>query len=150
MTITALPTPPNRGQDAATFSATADTFLGALPTFVTEVNATATTVGSNATTASTAATTATTQAGIATTQAGLAAASAATAAAVAGAALWVSGTSYTAGQCVYSPINYLTYRRTTNGAGTTDPSADTTNWSCLTPPVSPGLKITLANTFGGF
>lgn len=63
------------------------------------------------------------------TQASLAAASA-IAAASAGPA-WVSGTIYTLGQCVYSPVNYQIYRRTTAGAGTTDPSADNTNWALV-------------------
>lgn len=53
-------------------------------------------------------------------------------------AVWVSGTSYTIGQVRYSPINFGNYRRKTNGAGTTDPSLDTTNWAStlsLTSPV---------------
>ena len=40
MTITALPTPPLRGQSPTTFSNDADTFLNALPTMVTQINAT--------------------------------------------------------------------------------------------------------------
>jgi len=39
-------------------------------------------------------------------------------------AVWVSGTTYTAGNVRYSPIDFLDYRRKTNGAGTTDPSLD--------------------------
>lgn len=58
-----------------------------------------------------------------------AAASATAAANVAGAGKWVSGTSYTEGQTVFSPITYSTYRRKVAGAGTTDPSLDTTNWA---------------------
>lgn len=42
---------------------------------------------------------------------------------------WVTGTSYTRGQKRWSPIDYKTYRRKTNGAGSTDPSADSTNWA---------------------
>lgn len=45
---------------------------------------------------------------------------------------WVSGTNYAAGNQVYSPTNFQTYRRKTNGAGTTDPIADATNWQQLT------------------
>lgn len=66
---------------------------------------------------------------LATTQAQLAADAANAAAATAGATQWVSGTTYTAGVCVWSPINLQVYRRKTTGAGTTDPSADGTNWS---------------------
>ena len=62
--------------------------------------------------------------------AAVAAASAATgAAATAGAVAWVSGTTYGIGDARYSPINSKTYRRRTAGAGTTDPSADPTNWA---------------------
>ncbi|MXS81582.1 hypothetical protein [Nitrosomonas oligotropha] len=46
--------------------------------------------------------------------------------------VWVSGTSYTAGVVRYSPIDFLNYRRKTNGAGTTDPSQDPTNWELQT------------------
>lgn len=53
------------------------------------------------------------------------------AAAATGAALWVSGTTYAIGALVWSPINARVYRRLTAGAGTTDPSVDTTNWLVL-------------------
>ena len=43
--------------------------------------------------------------------------------------VWVSGASYVIGNCVFSPINAQTYRRTINGSGTTDPSADSSNWT---------------------
>lgn len=45
--------------------------------------------------------------------------------------VWVSGTTYAVGDVRYSPIDFLNYRRKTAGAGTTDPSADTTNWVLL-------------------
>jgi hypothetical protein len=51
------------------------------------------------------------------------------AAASVSAALWVSGTSYSIGDVRRSPITYFAYRRLTAGAGTTDPSADPTNWA---------------------
>lgn len=57
---------------------------------------------------------------------------------------WVSGTTYTAGQVRYSPIDFLMYRRKTNGAGTTDPSLDTTNWALQTKTV-PGGSDTSSN-----
>jgi hypothetical protein len=41
---------------------------------------------------------------------------------------WVSGTTYAINDFRRSPINFQTYRRLTVGAGTVDPSADTTNW----------------------
>lgn len=110
MSITALPTPPSR-TSPATFSANADAFLGALPTFVSEANALGAEIDANAQTAA----------------AGAAAAEAAIAAT--NSVVWVSGTTYSIGDVRWSPTDYATYRRITAGAGTTDPSADTTNWT---------------------
>lgn len=46
-----------------------------------------------------------------------------------GATVWVSGRTYTIGNVVLSPAdNYQQYVRITNGAGTTDPASDTTNY----------------------
>lgn len=41
---------------------------------------------------------------------------------------WVSGTTYQEGTVVWSPTDYQYFMRKTTGAGTTDPSSDTTNW----------------------
>lgn len=41
---------------------------------------------------------------------------------------WVSGTTYSRGRVVRSPADNQTYVRIVDGAGTTDPSSDTTNW----------------------
>lgn len=41
---------------------------------------------------------------------------------------WISGTTYAIGDVTWSPTDFQAYRRKTAGAGTTDPSADTTNW----------------------
>lgn len=41
---------------------------------------------------------------------------------------WVSGTTYAATKVVASPSDFQYYMRKTAGAGTTDPSLDTTNW----------------------
>jgi len=46
--------------------------------------------------------------------------------------LWVSGTSYAIGDLRTSPATGFLYRRLTAGAGTTDPSADGTNWALRT------------------
>lgn len=138
-TISALPTPPSR-DDPTNFRARADAFLAALPTFGTEANTVASEVNANATTASTGATTAT-------TKAAEAAASAASAAASTGVSIWVSGTTYAIGDQRFSPITFLTYRRTTAGAGTTDPSADSANWVAVIPPAV-GSTLYLAALFG--
>lgn len=42
--------------------------------------------------------------------------------------LWVSGTAYAAGKVVWSPTDYQYFMRKSAGAGSTDPSSDTTNW----------------------
>ena len=129
-TITALPTPPSTASPS-TFDARADAFLGALPTFQTQTDALAANVFANATDAATNATTATTQASAAAVSAGAANTSALAAAASASAAMWISGTTYALGDAVWSPANRVIYRRIVAGAGTTDPSADATNWAML-------------------
>lgn len=58
-----------------------------------------------------------------------AAISAVAAASAANAVAWVSGTTYAAGDVRFSPIDFQSYRRLVTGAGTTDPSLDTTNWT---------------------
>jgi len=106
MAITPLPTPPSR-DDPTNFATRADAFLGALPDFATEANALAVDVNEDA---------------------GIASAAADAAAQTLDAPQWVSGTTYAQGVAVWSPITYVTYRRKIAGAGTTDPSADPTNW----------------------
>jgi len=60
---------------------------------------------------------------------------------------WVSGTTYSKGVCVFSPITFQTFRRKAAGAGTTDPSADTTNWQSVSQAVlESGVNI---KTVGG-
>jgi len=123
MAITALPPPPDRASPS-TFAAKGDALLSALPTFVTEANALQADVNAKQVSAAT-------QVTLATTQANNAAASATAAAASSTATIWVSGTTYAIGNVRFSPINFQNYRRKTAGAGTTDPSLDTTNWSIL-------------------
>ena len=50
-------------------------------------------------------------------------------------ALWVSGSQYNVGNIVLSQIDWQQYIRITAGAGTTDPSADTTNYRPAAPRV---------------
>lgn len=139
MAITPLPTPPSR-DDPTNFSARGDAFLGALPAFANEANALAVDVNADAASADADATTAT-------TKAQEAAASAAAAVAVSGAVKWVSGTTYAEGVVVWSPITYVSYRRKTAGAGTLDPSVDSTNWAVLF--FSTGKAIAMSIVFGG-
>jgi hypothetical protein len=121
MAITPLPTPPSRS-DPANFADRGDAFLGSLPTFTTEANALATAVNQNEINAELAETNAETAQAAAEAAASAAAASA-------NVTKWVSGTTYAEGVVVWSPITYLSYRRKTAGGGTTDPSADSTNWA---------------------
>jgi len=122
MALTPIPTFPPIG--SGTFNADAYAWAVFMAgTHQTELDALVVAVDADAATASGAAATATTKA----TEASNSAAAAAAAAASAGAVLWVSGTTYTLGYLVYSPFNYQVYRRIA-GAGTTDPSADATNW----------------------
>lgn len=123
MAITPLPTPPSR-DDPANFSTRADAFLAALPDFATEANALAVDVNADAVAAAA-------DAAAAEVAAAEAEAAANAAASASGAVKWVSGTTYAEGVVVWSPINFLSYRRKTAGGGTTDPSADSTNWAKL-------------------
>jgi len=147
-TITALPTPPTRS-DPTNFSARADAFMAALPQFVTdtntvasEVNATATAAANSATQAASSVVQANSAVAQASNYATAAANSAAAAGVASGASIWVSGTTYSAGDCRWSPITFATYRRKTAGSGTTDPSLDPTNWAILSSPaVLPAIII---------
>ena len=116
MPITNLPTPPTRS-DPVNFNSRADAFLAALPAFATEANALQTDINAKQTAAA--------------TSAANALASENAAAANSGATIWVSGTTYAIGNVRFSPVNFLSYRRKTAGAGTTDPSADNTNWQLI-------------------
>lgn len=133
-TITPIPTPVPSRSDPANFSVRGDAFLGALPTLATEINIVAGEINTAAASAASSAASAGTSATTAYNQAQAAATSAASAAAAGGASLWVSGTSYVLGNVVWSPLTYLSYRRKSNGAGTTDPSLDTTNWALIGAP----------------
>jgi len=138
MTIPTLSPTPVRG-DPDTFSTAVETFLSGLDPWAVAVQAVGDAADADATAAAASAVDAAAevvlaaaQVALATTQATNAANSAtasANSALVAGAVAWVSGTTYAIGDTRYSPINFQTYRRTTSGAGTTDPSLDSTNWT---------------------
>lgn len=150
--IDQLPLPVPSRTDPANFSVRADNFLGELPDFATQMNALATelnALGIQVEASKTAALTAETNAQA---SAFAASGSANNAASSSGAALWVSGTTYSLGALVYSPITGRTYRRKVAGAGTTDPSADATNWipivleiSTQYPTIRPSLNLDFVN-----
>lgn len=137
-TITTLPAAPARTDAPATFISKADAFLAAIVTMQGELN---TSIGQMNTDIAGVNTDATNAA----TSATNAAASAAAAESASSATLWVSGTSYSAGDVVYSPIDYLSYRANTATSGTTDPSlsADWVGLSVLLNMISPTLTGTV-------
>jgi hypothetical protein len=120
MAITALPPAPDRNVPS-TFPDLADAWAAALGTFTTEANALQADVNAKQLLAA-----ASQLAALASQTA--AAASEAAAINATAAPLWVSGTTYAIGNIAWSPANGLIYRRRTSGAGTTDPSLDSTNW----------------------
>lgn len=128
--ITTLPSPPSR-QDPTNFADEADAFLGALPDFGDEANALASYVDGVAATVDTDAAAAAASASAASTSASSAAAAQTAAEAAANATLWVSGTTYSAGDVVYSPSTYFTYRATSGLTSTVDPATDTANWTLI-------------------
>lgn len=134
----AAPDPDNR----STFDTLAYPWANAQETLRTELGSLATNVYNNAVEAVGGASTATTKAAEAT-------AAAAAAAANANAQQWVSGTTYAVGDVRWSPLNYLAYRRKTAGAGTTDPSADATNWEPLIVSTSINRSARTSNTVLG-
>lgn len=126
--IAAAPDAPTRSSPS-TFAARADAWLTWLVSFVAECAAVATNVYNNAVDAYNNAVAGAASAAAALVSQGAAAASAQAAATSAGAAIWVSGTTYAIGDARWSPSTRYVYRRITAGAGTTDPSADATNWA---------------------
>lgn len=60
--------------------------------------------------------------------------------------VWVSGTTYTAGQVRWSPVDFGSYRRKTNGGGTIDPSNDPTNWAATNKSSSGGAELPVSAT----
>ena len=125
--VDAFPTPaPQRG-DRATFALRFDAVITWFATQIINVMQACTTAYNNAVAAATSA------------DAAAAAADAATNAA--NAAQWVSGTTYAKGAVVWSPSDLQTYRRAVAGAGTADPSSDSTNWQIISRSAFPYMKV---------
>lgn len=130
MTITALPTPPNR-QDPSTFEERADAFLGALPQFGEEANTLAASLNPIEANSAASAAAAKVSENKSKTSELNSLVNAQNAAASNNAPKWVPGTTYTAGWIAWSPVNGRIYKRLITGAGTIDPSDDATNWVLL-------------------
>lgn len=128
MTIDALPTPPQPADGVVDFNNKMFAFLAAMVTFVTQTNAAASAVDSDAVAAAASEAASAASAASALASQLASAASASASAASAGATAWVSGATYAIGDRRWSLVNQRVYARLTVGAGTTDPSADATNW----------------------
>lgn len=135
MPIDALPTAPSPTDDRATFSINSFAHVSALHLWTDQANALQTDVNAKQIAAAASAT-ASDVSRVASE------AAAAQSAFAAGVTKWISGTTYAQGVQVWSPANYVTYRRIVAGAGTTDPSADVTNWTPI------WASITLARDLG--
>jgi hypothetical protein len=131
--IDPLPPPPDPSDSRSVFNSKAFAFWGAMPAFQTQANSLRGDVNTWRTEAATSASTATTQAAEAAASELASASNAAAAAAAMGAIDWVSGTTYAIGDKRRSPADGRVYERRTEGAGTTDPSADSTNWAPFGP-----------------
>lgn len=118
-------TAPNRSTatDPAVYSAVADTWAASLGAWNTYLTSLGTNVKFNADSAFDSATEA--EADAVTASAAADAAEAASSAAE-----WVSGQAYVAGNVVWSPITFLSYRANTSTSGTTDPS-QSSDWQPL-------------------
>lgn len=143
MTITTLLSGlPARSMTQTVFDAATAQLMLDLPTWGAEVNAMGANVDAKNTLVIANAAAAAASEAAAATSAAIANGHATAAAAGAGTALWVSGTTYVAVSDVrVSPADFRSYRRKTNGAGTTDPSADPTNWQLISYGTLPMLKV---------
>lgn len=132
MPLTPFPPAPSRA-DPLSFADKGDAWLAHFEApFIAEFNAAQAEINSKEAASATNAATATQAASTSTEQANLANAFAQAAAVSANVTMWSSATSYTAGQTVFSPIDFHTYRRTTNGSGGADPSVNRDDWEKLT------------------
>jgi hypothetical protein len=119
-------------QDA--FDSALDLFMQQFPSCIDQMNTAGAQTDANRAAAEAAAVTATAQANAAV--------------AAAGAIAWVSGTTYAIGVRRYSLADLRTYQRLTNGAGTTDPASDPTNWRIVPPGAYPYMKVSDRKTSG--
>lgn len=126
-TVPLYTTVPNRSTSPSTFAADMDTRLSEDNPRITAANAQATEVNNSASAAE------------------AAALAAAISAATVGIVAWVSGTTYAINDTRISPADWQVYRRKTDGAGTTDPSADTTNWTPIIRITQPKIALPANN-----
>lgn len=119
---------PNRSQTNEAFAESADKAWPQLNRFADQANALGDDVNAKQAAAATSAGSAATSAAAAAASEINATAAANAAATLSGATKWVAG-NYTDGKAVWSPLNYLTYRKKGDGASATDPALDVNNWA---------------------
>ena len=153
LSISQIPIPVPSSTDPANFSARGDAVFGAFPDFITETNAVASEAAANRDSAEASKIAAANSETNAATYAANATTSANNASSSSVASLWVSGTTYAINDKRVSPITGQVYRRKTAGAGTTDPSLDSTNWYAVLldadtqyPSIKPTLNLDFANS----
>lgn len=153
LSIDQIPIPVPSSTDPANFSARGDAVFGAFPDFITETNAVASEAAANRDSAEASKIAAANSETNAATYAANATTSANNASSSSVASLWVSGTTYAINDKRVSPITGQVYRRKTDGAGTTDPSSDSTNWYAVLldadtqyPTIKPTLNLDFANS----
>lgn len=134
---TPAPTPHPVRNDRTTFSDRVDAFNTWFISAIGQVAAMVANAYNNALEAYSNAGAAAEQAGIATSKANEAQAHATAAAAASNAPQWVTGTIYAEGVVVWSPSNYLPYRRKApGGVSNTDPVDDASGWESQTKSVA--------------
>lgn len=153
LSIDQIPIPVPSSTDPVNFSARGDAVFGAFPNFITQTNAVASEAAVNRDSAEASKTAAANSETNAATYAANATTSANNASSSSTAPLWVSGTTYAINDKRVSPITGQVYRRKTAGAGTTDPSLDSTNWYAVLldadtqyPSIKPTLNLDFANS----
>jgi hypothetical protein len=153
LSINQIPIPVPSSTDPANFSARGDAVFGAFPNFITQTNAVASEAAANRDSAEASKVAAAISETNAATYAANATTSANNASSSSTAPLWVSGTTYAVNDKRVSPVTGQVYRRKVAGAGTTDPSLDSTNWYAVLldadtqyPSIKPTLNLDFANS----
>jgi hypothetical protein len=141
--VSALPTAPQTTDGSVLFASRSDAFVAALATFRTQLVALGSNIYDNCVDAFNSATAAASSAVAALASQTAAATSAVTAASAGGATVWAAGT-FSAGATRYSPIDGRIYRARTGHTGSTDPSADATNWGLVA--LSQPVLVTVSAT----
>lgn len=137
-TISDMPPAPTVNDSPSEFSAKTFAFYGAMAAFISQVNAVVAWIALKIVAIAA-------DAASAAAAKVAAEAAAASASSTANVTKWVADTEYEEGDTVWSPINAVTYRRRSAGAGDVDPSIDSENWALPNAAQLPVQRIS-ANT----